>query len=63
MRDIRNAPVFLRLGSRLRGPAGIPVGTLKRVLRRQRRETVEHPFGTMEATWERRISSPKRFRK
>jgi len=32
MRDIRNAPVFLRLGSRLRGPAGIPVGTLKRVL-------------------------------
>src|SRR6516165_288391 len=32
MRDIRNAPLFLRLGSRLRGPAGIPVGTLKRVL-------------------------------
>jgi len=32
MRDIRNAPLFLRLGSRLRGPTGIPVGTLKRVL-------------------------------
>jgi polygalacturonase len=32
MRDTRNAPLFLRLGSRLRGPAGIPVGTLKRVL-------------------------------
>ena len=32
MRDIRNAPLFLRLGSRLRGPAGTPVGTLKRVL-------------------------------
>ncbi|WGR82287.1 MULTISPECIES: glycoside hydrolase family 28 protein [unclassified Bradyrhizobium] len=32
MRDIRNAPLFLRLGSRLRGPAGITVGALKRVL-------------------------------
>ena len=32
MRDIRNAPLFLRLGSRLRGPAGIPVGALRRVL-------------------------------
>jgi polygalacturonase len=32
MRDIRNAPLFLRLGARLRGPVGIRVGTLKRVL-------------------------------
>jgi polygalacturonase len=32
MRDIRNAPLFLRLGSRMRGPKGVPVGTLKRVL-------------------------------
>ena len=32
MRDIRNAPLFLRLGSRMRGPAGTPVGALKRVL-------------------------------
>jgi polygalacturonase len=32
MRDIRNAPIFLRLGARMRGPVGAPVGTLKRVL-------------------------------
>lgn len=32
MRDICNAPFFLRLGARLRGPAGTGVGTLKRVL-------------------------------
>ena len=32
MRDIRNAPIFLRLGARMRGPKDIPVGTLKRVL-------------------------------
>ena len=31
MRDIRNAPFFLRLGARLRGPAGTSVGTFKRV--------------------------------
>jgi polygalacturonase len=31
MRDIRNAPFFLRLGARLRGPSGISVGTFKRV--------------------------------
>ncbi|MGO9396528.1 MAG: glycoside hydrolase family 28 protein [Xanthobacteraceae bacterium] len=31
MRDIRNAPFFLRLGARLRGPAGTGVGTFKRV--------------------------------
>ena len=31
MRDIRNAPFFLRLGARLRAPAGTGVGTFKRV--------------------------------
>ena len=31
MRDIVNAPIFLRLASRLRGPAGTPVGHLRRV--------------------------------
>src|SRR6266496_2075897 len=32
MRDIRNAPIFLRLGARMRGPREIPIGRLKRVL-------------------------------
>ena len=32
MRDIRNAPFFLRLGARLRAPAGTSVGTFKRVI-------------------------------
>jgi polygalacturonase len=32
MRDIRNAPFFLRLGARLRAPAGTGVGTFKRVI-------------------------------
>jgi len=32
MRDITSAPIFLRLGSRMRGPAGAPVGVLRRVL-------------------------------
>ncbi len=32
MRDIRNSPLFLRLGTRMRGPQGAPVGTLKRIL-------------------------------
>ena len=32
MRDIRSAPFFLRLGQRMRGPKGVPVGTLKRIL-------------------------------
>ncbi len=32
MRDIRNAPFFLRLGARLRAPAGTSVGTLRRVI-------------------------------
>jgi polygalacturonase len=32
MRDIITAPLFLRLGRRMRGPEGVPVGTLKRVI-------------------------------
>jgi len=32
MRDITSAPIFMRLGRRMRGPAGVPVGTLKRVI-------------------------------
>jgi len=32
MRDIRNAPFFLRLGARLRGPPGTSVGTLRHVM-------------------------------
>jgi polygalacturonase len=32
MRDIISAPIFLRLGARMRGPDGIPVGALRRVL-------------------------------
>jgi polygalacturonase len=31
MRDIQNAPIFLRLGSRLRAPEGTPTGALRRV--------------------------------
>ncbi|MGH7117554.1 MAG: rhamnogalacturonidase [Acetobacteraceae bacterium] len=31
MRDIRNAPFFLRLGARMRGPPGRPAGRLRRV--------------------------------
>lgn len=31
MRDIGGAPFFLRLGSRQRGPAGTPIGALRRV--------------------------------
>src|SRR6266567_1419014 len=31
MRDIMNSPIFLRLGSRLRAPAGMPVGELRRI--------------------------------
>lgn len=31
MRDITNAPIFLRLGSRLRGPVGTPESVLRRV--------------------------------
>jgi len=32
MRDIMSAPIFMRLGRRLRGPEGTKVGTLKRVI-------------------------------
>ena len=32
MRDIRNSPMFLRLGNRMRGPKDAAIGTLKRVL-------------------------------
>ena len=32
MRDIRTAPLFLRLGTRMRGPAGSKPGSIKRVL-------------------------------
>lgn len=31
MRDVKNSPIFLRLGKRMRGPAGTPVGRLQRV--------------------------------
>lgn len=31
MRDIVNSPIFLRLGSRMRGPEGVPVGKLRRI--------------------------------
>jgi polygalacturonase len=32
MRNCTNTPIFLRLGRRMRGPAGVPVGTLKRII-------------------------------
>ncbi|PTY07789.1 exo-poly-alpha-D-galacturonosidase [Opitutaceae bacterium EW11] len=32
MRDIVNAPVFVRLGARLRGPEGTPMGSARRIL-------------------------------
>ncbi|HEY4043628.1 MAG TPA: hypothetical protein VGM32_17515 [Rhodopila sp.] len=32
MRDVRTAPLFLRFGARLRGPAGTPVGSIRRVM-------------------------------
>lgn len=31
MRDVINAPLFLRIGSRLRGPEGTPIGQLRRI--------------------------------
>jgi polygalacturonase len=31
MRDIVNSPIFMRLGSRMRGPEGVPVGALRRI--------------------------------
>ncbi len=32
MRDVHGAPIFLRLGARMRGPAGVPVGVIRRVI-------------------------------
>lgn len=32
MRDIVSSPIFLRLGARMRGPAGTPVGSLRRII-------------------------------
>jgi polygalacturonase len=32
MRDVVNSPIFLRLGGRMRGPEGTPIGALRRVL-------------------------------
>jgi polygalacturonase len=32
MRDIGNAPIFIRLGARMRGPDTIPVGTCRRII-------------------------------
>jgi len=32
MRDCTNTPLFLRLGSRMRGPKGVKVGTMKRII-------------------------------
>jgi polygalacturonase len=32
MRDIVNSPIFIRLGARMRGPEGTPVGSIKRVI-------------------------------
>ena len=32
MRDCQNTPIFLRLGRRMRGPEGVPVGRLKRII-------------------------------
>jgi polygalacturonase len=32
MRDVLGAPIFVRLGARMRGPAGIPVGVIRRLL-------------------------------
>ncbi|MGD1006216.1 MAG: glycosyl hydrolase family 28-related protein [Ignavibacteriaceae bacterium] len=31
MRDIVNDPIFLRLGARMRGPEGVPIGKLRRI--------------------------------
>ena len=32
MRDCQNTPIYLRLGRRMRGPEGVPVGRLKRII-------------------------------
>ena len=32
MRDIGNAPIFIRLGARMRGPDSIPIGECRRII-------------------------------
>jgi polygalacturonase len=32
MRDVYEAPIFVRLGARMRGPEGVPIGTIRRLL-------------------------------
>jgi polygalacturonase len=32
MRDVFEAPIFIRLGARMRGPAGVPEGTIRRII-------------------------------
>lgn len=32
MRDVYDAPIFIRLGARMRGPSAVPVGTIRRVI-------------------------------
>ena len=32
MRNIISCPIFIRLGSRMRGPAGVPIGTAKNII-------------------------------
>jgi polygalacturonase len=32
MRDVYEAPIFVRLGARMRGPAGVPVGAIRRII-------------------------------
>jgi polygalacturonase len=32
MRDVYEAPIFVRLGARMRGPAGVPIGTVRRLI-------------------------------
>ena len=32
MRDVKESPIFIRLGARMRGPAGVPVGKIRRVI-------------------------------
>src|SRR5215831_17300943 len=49
MRDVFEAPIFIRLGARMRGPSGVPVGTIRRVILSN--------FTCMSATTSPRISS------
>jgi polygalacturonase len=32
MRDVYEAPIFVRLGARMRGPEGVPIGTVRRLI-------------------------------